>query len=221
MSLTLTDVREAAILTPAEVATLVEMPTPTVYSWLRPSSSREALVHSVPADTKGWPSVPLYGLAEAHTVRSLRKLHWGMRDVGKYAEYLRSQSGDRFALASPKLVTDGIDAFEDRNGELTRLRDSQIPISEIIRPFLRELVLWDDGRTGGYRPPRLDSDLVELDPRFNGGRMSFVRGRVPLFAVVGSVLGGDTLTEAAEDYRLDRDQVALVERHFKWLEQAA
>ena len=68
------DVRfEVPILTPAEVATLVNLPLSTVYSWMRPTRTRPALVHSFPDRMSGRPTIPLIGLSEAFVIRALRR----------------------------------------------------------------------------------------------------------------------------------------------------
>jgi uncharacterized protein (DUF433 family) len=144
-----------------------------------------------------------------------------MPKIGAFADYLRKQSGNEYALATPRLVTDGIDVFFERDGELERLLDGQMAAHQIIESYLVELVPWADDLTGAYRPPALQSDLVEIDPRFNAGRMSFRRTRTPLFAVVGSVAAGDSLAEVAQGYGLTAEEAALVEHHFDWLAEAA
>lgn len=184
------DPRLRPILTVAEVAELVQMATPTLYSWLRPAASRPPLIRGVAAvEHRGEPSLSVIGLAEVHTAHALRSHNWTMPQLIKFAR--REQQVDPYALATPRLLTDEIDVFVEQDDELSRLWDRQIPFSEVVRPLLRELVPWEDDRTGAYRPAQLQSDLVEIDPRFNSGRMSFRRNRVPLFAVAGALRAGE------------------------------
>ncbi|HEY2043917.1 MAG TPA: DUF433 domain-containing protein [Jatrophihabitans sp.] len=127
----------------------------------------------------------------------------------------------RVCVGEPKLVSDGIDVFFERDDELERLLDRQMAAREVVEPYLVELVPWADDLTGAYRPPLLKSDLIEIDPRFNSGRMSFRRNRVPILSVVGSLLADETIAEVAEGYGLTHDEAALVDRNREWLATAA
>lgn len=178
--------------------------------------------HACAGRSPAWLAVDLIvGLAEAHTARGLRKMHVSMPKISLFADYLRKITGDEYALATPILVTDGIDVFFEGDDELVRLLDGQRAARQVVEPYLSELVPWADDLTGAYRPPVLRSDLVEIDPRFNSGRMSFRRNRVPLFAVVGPLVAGEPLAEVAAGYDLTADEVALVDIHKEWLSQAA
>ncbi len=216
------DIRVAApICTTAEVGTLVGMPTPTVYSWTRPRGHRPALVHSVAGDRRGRPTIPVVGLAEAHVIRYLRAtVGIKLSKVTDLVNWLRDEASDPFALASPKLVTDGIDIYIRRDSELERAFDGQRPIKEAIADHLREIDVWPDGYAGGYSPAKLGAG-IQIDARFSAGRMSFVRNRVPLFAVAGGLLAGDSPQAVAADYGLTAAEIALVESNLEWIKEAA
>jgi hypothetical protein len=215
------DIRASTpICTTAEVATLVGMPTPTVYSWTRKRGHRPALVHTVANDLRGWPTIPVVGLAEAHVIRALRSMDIRMSKIAEVVNWLRNEANDPFALASPKLVTDGIDLYVQRDADLERAFDGQRPIKETIADHLREIDVWPDGYAGGYSPERL-GPAIQIDARFSAGRMSFVRNRVPLFAVAGGLIAGDSPESVAADYGLNPDEIALVERNLDWLKEAA
>lgn len=62
---------------------------------------------------------------------------------------------------------------------------------------------------------------VIIDPRFNAGRMTFFRNKVPVFAVVGSLAGGDSVQEVMEQYGLSAQEVAAVREHREWAAKAA
>jgi hypothetical protein len=64
------------------------------------SSQRDAVMHVAGAEARGWPSISLVGLAEAHTARGLRQMHVSMPKISAFAKYLREESGDEYALAS-------------------------------------------------------------------------------------------------------------------------
>jgi uncharacterized protein (DUF433 family) len=223
------DPRLSPILTVGEVSRLVEVKAPTLYTWLHKSATntRAQLVHGTSEPLhRGWPSVSVIGLAEAHTAHVLRQHYWSMPKLIQFAEKYRKRY--RFPLAIPNLVTDGVDVFIEQDEDLSRLWDGQIPFSEIVGPLLHELVPWDDEMTGAYRPKQLADEsepsgqkLVEIDPRYNSGRMSFTRNRVPLFAVAGAMSAGESAERVAAEFRLDPAEVSLVERHIDWLLEAA
>lgn len=77
-----------------------------------------------------------------------------------------------------------------------------MPFSLVVQPYLRLLVPWEDDITGAHRPKHLDPELelVEIDPRYNGGHVSFAHNRVPLFGVAGALLAGDDPQDVAEDF---------------------
>ncbi len=207
------DARLSPILTVSVAAELIDLPVNTLYSWLRKSPTRQQVIHGVVDTPRGWPALSVIGLAEAHTARALREHGWSMHQIARFTEQKRKL--EPFPLAIPRLLTDEIDVFIEHDDELSRLWDSQIPFSDFVRPYLRELVPWDDKVTGSYRPSQLEPELAlaEIDPRFNGGRVSFRRNRVPLFAVVGALRAGDTISEVAASYRLSEEEVGLLERH--------
>ena len=62
------------ICTVQDVADLVGMPLNTVKAWAGQRSSRRQMFTRNPQDHRGWPSVPLVGLVEANTLRTLREM---------------------------------------------------------------------------------------------------------------------------------------------------
>lgn len=169
--------------------------------------------------------MPLVGLAEAFTTAYLRDLGLSPQRVTRFAEYVRHRSGDRYALATPKYWTDGLTEYVQGEDELHELYTGQGAFHQVVKPFLRELVVWPDGTAGAFRPRRLrtsaGADVIEIDPRYNAGRLSFRRNRVPLFAVVGSLDAGDRVDTVRRDYALSEDEVQLVDTHREWLRNVA
>ncbi|WP_152185607.1 DUF433 domain-containing protein [Segeticoccus rhizosphaerae] len=208
------------ILTVKDIATLVDMPIDTAQAWAGQRRDRPQLFTRFPQDRRGWPSVPLIGLAEASSLRALKSF-LPPSEVAVAARYIKDHADRPHALASQRLVTDGATAYvEEYHGEsVTRLRDQQTTIVEVFRDHLRPLVFLEDEFPIAYKVPQLPG--VEINPNFNAGRMSFRRNRVPVFAVAGSLLGGDSRDEVEEQYRLTADEVLSVERQLDWLTQAA
>ena len=216
------DVRfTSAICTPDQVARLAEMSTSTVYSWVSDRSDRRPLVHRVDPGRRGWPSVPLVGVAEAYTLRALRQAGVPLRKLVAAAEYLREKNDDPFAMASTSIVTDGIDIYIDELGDLFRLEDRQMPIRDIVENYLHRVVRAPDGYAEAITVTLGGGAELLIDPRFNGGRPSFERNRVPAFAILDALAAGDRVEQIAEDYDLARGEVAAIERSRGMLEQLA
>lgn len=214
------DVRvKSGICTPAGAGAIVGMKESTLRSWTRLRGSRMPLVHVASNERRGWPTIPLIGLIEAHIIHVLRTdVGLRMRTIVDFAERLRSNN-DEFGFASPDLVTDTIDIYRQEDSELERVHDGQHPLSEVVKPFLRPIGLWLDGRPGAFAPPGLPG--LEIDPRFSAGRLSFARNRVPVFAVLGGLSAGESADQLASDYELTRAEVSLVETNVDWLTKVA
>jgi uncharacterized protein (DUF433 family) len=216
-----TDIRvRKPICTVADVAELVDMPRSTVYSWRRPTNSRDAVVHSVTPERRGWPSVPLVGLAEAHVLRSLRDVGMPMDELAAAATYIREREGTPFALSNPRLVTDGVKAYiQEADNDIRTLRENQQAFPEVLRDYLRPLVLDRDGFAEAFKVLRLPG--VVIDPRYSSGRMRFVRTGVPVFAVAGELAAGEDPGVVASGYGLTDDELRLVVDDLPWLSEVA
>lgn len=204
------------IATRSEVSALVSVPGPKLSAWARKAGTREPLVHTFHTTHSGRLAYPLVGIAEASTLNALRVAGLSMQQIRGTADYIRSEHNDKFALASPKFVTDGTDAFVQDHMGLTRMKDLQLAIRETIKDHLRPLVIGEDGFVEAFKVERFASN-VTVDPRFNAGQMSFVRNRVPLFAVAGQLLAGESPQVVMLDFGLTAAEVADVESHLTWI----
>lgn len=211
------------ILRPRDVATLVSMPEPTVRRWTRSADDRPPMVHEVRSQPRGWPSIPLVGLAEASVLRALRGGGMTMRTAVHAGRYIRDRFGTPYAMASPQLVTDGVEAFilDSEAGELVRIKDNQHAFIEVLQDHLRPLQIGRDGYVEAFKVLRLEDVGVDIDPYFSAGRMSFRRNRVPVFAVVDALRAGESARTVEIDFRLTPTEVQAVEREIDWLDKVA
>jgi uncharacterized protein (DUF433 family) len=210
------DIRKhSAIATRSEVASLVSVKPERLTAWSRPTANSRPLVHTVHSRSRL--TVPLVGIAEAASLKALRAGGMSMQEVRKAGEFIRREHGDEYALASPRLFTDGTHAFiEDEHG-LARLRDHQGALRAVLERHLRALIIGPDNFVEAFRVEQFTSSEVTIDPRFNAGRMSFVRNRVPVFTVAGEIAAGDKLESVAAEYGLTDDEVREVVRLIDWL----
>lgn len=213
------DVRVTApICTPADVARLVGMPASTVYSWMRPTPRRPALIHNITPEVRGWPSIPLLGLAEGSVLRALRDQGMKMPEIAAAVNYLRDHGGP-YALGHPGLVHDGFKMMLREGDELVTLREAQGVFFDLVKERLSPFRLAPDGFVEAFLVP--DMPGVEIDPRFSSGRMRFTRTGVPIFAVAGLLEAGDAPKAVADEYELTLDEVELVRERLPWLSAVA
>lgn len=206
------------ICTIQDVADLVGMPLDTVKAWAGQRSARRQMFARTPQEHRGWPSVPLVGLVEANTLRTLREM-LAPSEVEAAAAWIRQRFNAPYALANRRLVTDGAYAYVRENpSDLYRVKTKQHAFMEILEGHLSPLVFEDDDYPVAFEV-RIPG--VVIDPRFNAGRMTFVRNRVPVFAVLGSLQGGDSIDEVMQEYGLTLQEVAVVDEHRKWAARAA
>lgn len=212
----LPDIRTTSpIATRSEVAHLVHVRPERITAWANPRNRKPPLVHTVRG--AGRFTVPLVGIAEVASLNALRSGGMPMDEVRRACDFIRREYDDEYALASPKLFTDGTEAFfEDTHG-LARVKDRQGAIREVLADHLRPLVIGEDGFIEAFRVEQFAPFDVTVDPRFNAGRMSFVRNRVPLFAVAGALEAGEKLDDVASDYGLSRQEVSVVADRLEWL----
>lgn len=207
------------ILTIRNVSDLVGMPVDTVQAWAGQRHDRTPEFQTIRNRKRGWPIVPLVGLAEATSLRALRQA-LPASEVRAAAAFIREQRGGRYPLANRRLVTDGATAFvQEHGGRVTRIRDMQETITEAFAEHLRPLVFVHDEYPVAYQVEQIPGVLI--DPRFNAGRMHFERNRVPVFAVADMLRAGELSVVVAHEFGLDGEEVASVERELDWLEKVA
>jgi uncharacterized protein (DUF433 family) len=205
----------SAIATRGEVASLVRVRPERLTSWAHPTGGRAPLVHTIRGGSRF--TVPLVGIAEAASLNALRQSGLSMQQARAAAEYIRAEHRDEYALASPRLLTDGTDAFIQDDDGLVRLRDKQGAIREVIADHLRPLIIGPDGLVEAFRVEEFTTSEVTVDPRYNAGRISFVRNRVPVFAVAGALTAGESNDVVATDFGLDHAEIEQVRSLLDWL----
>jgi uncharacterized protein (DUF433 family) len=206
------------ILTVRDVAQLVGMPIDTAQAWAGQRKDRAQLFTRITPLHRGWPSVPLVGLAEASSLRALRQI-LPLREIPVAVDFIRTHAHEQHALANQRLVTDGVTVFLEEHEDVVRLRDRQVTIAEVFREHLKPMEYDGDDYPEAYNVPRLPG--VQIHPLFNAGRMSFRRNRVPLFAVAGLLSSGEQPAVVALEFGLAAAEVSLVVDHLAWLGQAA
>lgn len=201
------------LLTPKETARHLQIPRSTLYYWLAEEVDGAPLVHRVPPERRGWPSVPFVAVVEAYVLRSLRDLGLRKHKIRDAAEAVRREFETPYGLATKKIVTDGIDIFLDHaDGDLARVGDQQRPIREVLDGYLR-YIGWDaNDEFASTLRLRQYSDVapVVIDPRFGWGAPVIESNHVPVDAVVDMWLAGDSLEDVAYEYDLTAEQAESI-----------
>lgn len=214
-----TDVRASVpICTPSQAAEHAGMPLSTFYTWMKPTSMRPALIHHVEPITRGWPTIPLIGLAEATVLREMRG-RMRMPQIAAAVTYLRDHGGE-YALGNPHLMHDGFQAaVTDEAGDLHDLVTGHPMLPGVVSEWLQPFKLAPDGFVESLLVSRIPG--VEIDPRFSSGRMRFTRTGIPVFAIAGALEAEDPPDVVAAEYGLTLKEVNRVRQHLPWLSAVA
>ncbi|MGW1032322.1 DUF433 domain-containing protein [Streptomyces antibioticus] len=183
------------LLTPAEVASHLEIPQSTLSSWLEDRAAGASLVHQVKRLREGQPSVPFIGVAEAYVLRSLRSMGLRMSEIREAAAAVRDAFDTPYGLVSRRIATDGVSLWA--------------PGHRALSDHLRRLT-WEPGdnfpsslRLRQYP----DSVPVVIDPRFGHGLPVVAANRVPVRAITDLWEAGESVEDIAYDYDMTPEQV--------------
>lgn len=177
----------------AEVARLVGVAGATVGNWRRARvvrpDSRSALL-------------PFTAVVEAAVVADLRKLGMSMHSIQAAVKYAADQLGVSRPLLDRRLYTDRTNLFIDWEGaNLVNLsKAGQLAIKPVLERVLQR-VHWDDGKPGRLL---FAGGMLFVDPKINGGRLSFTSRSVPLMVVEERLNANESLDEVAADFGLIR-----------------
>lgn len=203
------------ILTRGQAAALTSTDLSDVTRWTKgacPAIARPRRRHWSPY------SVAFSGLLEADMLGMLAEMKVPARRATALVRSMREQYGELARVENPGLVTDGTDMFLSLDNLLTRTRDRQGAFPEVLRKFLRRLVVVD-GRVEEYRPDRMR--FATVAPAFNGGALSLQESRIPVSALAGMLLAGEPAEVVAREYDAPLDEVKAVEADLEWAWQAS
>lgn len=148
--------------------------------------------------------MPFVAVIEAYVLRSLRDLGLSKDTIRRAALEVRDAFDTPYALASKRIVTDGVDLFIRHSpGEYTRVGDKQVPIREVLEDYLRDISFDQDGFPARLKLRRYaDEADVIIDPRFAWGAPVVADQKVPVQAIVDLWRAGEPMTAVAEEFDL-------------------
>lgn len=211
-----TDPRLIPILSRDNVAALVEAESADVKRWTSGSNPAVQRGHSLGRSRF---TVPFAGLVEADLIQHFKKAGMPVRRINALLRSLRSENGELAIVDNPKLVTDGTDPFIQQGETLTRTYDGQTSHLDILREWLTHLEIGEDGTITEYRPKK--HPKLSVDPRFNGGKLTVTKSRVPVWVIVDQLQAGSTAKQIAKDYRVEVDTVQEIADDISWAEKAS
>lgn len=213
------DVFTTPLYTQTEAAGIVGVPANTFRNWAHGyayKTTTEKIVSKDPLITLAAPHkrlrVPFIGLAEAYVLDALRLAGIPMVRIRPAVESLQQGMGLPYALLSDRLMTDGVEVLydylgteeEDAQGRvgLAVVRgDKQIVFREVVEQYLRS-VTYEEGFITSLRPKRFGEDLLTVNPKINGGQLTFIDSGVRLEDVLRRIRAGEPPDEVADDFDL-------------------
>jgi uncharacterized protein (DUF433 family) len=200
------------LLTATEASRHLGIPGSTLHSWLKDEAPGGPLVHEVPARKRGYPTMPFVAVIEAYVLRSLRDLGLSKAVIRQAALEVRNVFDTPYALASERVVTDGVDLFIRHSADdYTRVGDKQVPIREVLEDHLRDISFDKDGFPGRLKLRRYaDAAEVIIDPRFAWGAPVVADQKVPVQAIVDLWRAGEPMTVVAEEFDLSTATVESI-----------
>ncbi|MBI4641481.1 MAG: DUF433 domain-containing protein [Candidatus Tectomicrobia bacterium] len=209
------DPREMPAYSVAEAAHYLQIPPSTLRSWCvgrdyptKAGKKRFQPILSLPDRPEGDP--PLFSflnLVEAHVLDAVRRHHrivlWKVREA---ITYLERQFPSRHPLADQQFVTNGVDLFIEKYGQLINIsQEGQLAMREVFQTHLRRidrdpagvpLKLYLFTRT--HRPD--EPKVVVIDPYVSFGRPVLAGTGIPTAIIAERYKAGESIHELASDY---------------------
>jgi len=201
------DIYDKPMLNVAEAAAYLAIPASTLGVWRRNRS-----IHSLPAEQRGWPTLPFAAVVEAFVLRALRELRFSQQKIREAAEGIRREFDDPYGLVRPNIGTDGIEILLEYGPDLYRARDGHQIIKETVGKFER-FIDWSGQDPVRLRLQQFDGSVI-LDPRFGWGSPVVASNKVPLHAIMGLWRAGERIAEIAENFRMDPAEVERVIQNY-------
>jgi len=206
------DPRDLPLYSIPVAARLVRLPRTTLRSWVRGRSypTKAGPRRAAPVVVPPTPDfLSFTNLVEAHVLAAMRREHaLKLETVRAAVRFLRKESGQEQPLAYEQFLTDRVDLFVQRVGQLINVtRGGQLAIRSAIEESLKR-VGYDQGRAVRLFPLiRADRRTVVIDPRISFGRPVLVGTGIPVEVIADRFKAGDSIGHLSEDYGVSPDLV--------------
>jgi uncharacterized protein (DUF433 family) len=213
---TVRDPREMPSYRIMEAAHYLGIPNATLRSWVLgqhydTARGRKffAPVIAIPATEP--PLLSFMNLVEAHVLDAIRHEHRvSLQKVRKALDFLRRRYPSKHALADQSLMTDGLDLFIGRYGQLINVtREGQLAIRALLEAHLRRIERDASGIpiklfpfTRKHEPE--EPKTVVIDPFVSFGRPVLAGTGIPTAVIAERYKAGESVDELADDYGRER-----------------
>lgn len=217
----MTDPREQPAYSVNEAASYLGMPVATLRSWVlgrtyQTADGPQFFQPLVDIADKKHRRLSFYNLVEALTLNAMRRTthRVSMPSIRKALNYVKRRLGEPRPLLAEKFLTDGVDLFLDKYGELVAVsRDGQLAMRTIILDSLEHIRRDNKGMPQKLylfaASPATDTTKVAvvIDPRIAFGNPVVDGTGVSTAILAQRYKAGDSIDELATDFELTRHAV--------------
>ena len=157
------------------------------------------------------PLLSFLNLVEVHVLDAIRREHkLSLQKVRKALRYLAERYPSTHPLADERFMTDGLDLFIARYGQLINISQAgQLAIRELLEAHLRRIERDSAGIPIKLYPFTRKHDTHEpkcivIDPRISFGRPVLVGTGIATAVITERYKAGESVDDLAEDYGRDR-----------------
>ncbi len=222
----MTDPREQPAYSIAEAASYLDMPAATLRSWVlgrayETSAGRKFFQPLIDLADKKLRCLSFYNLIEAFTLNSMRRTdhHISMPNIRKALDFVRRQTKERRPLLTERFLTDGVDLFLDKYGQLVAVsKDGQLAMRAVMMDSLKHVRRDSKGMPSKlylFAAPgeKLATVEVVIDPRIAFGNPIVEGTGISTAILAQRYKAGDSIDELAGDFGLSRDAVEQAIRY--------
>ena len=211
------DRRELPSYSVSEVALYLHIPERTLRSWMyerrSPLPNGKFAISAPliePADNQG-SKLSFYNLVEAHILKSTRERDEvpmnAIRDALDYA----APGSPQHPLITREFLTEGRYLFEERYGQLVNsTKQGQLAFGPIMSAYLDRIdrdTLKYPSAIYPFIPQKPQSKVVVIKPGVSSGVPTIAGTGISIPILYGRFTAGDSISDLAEDYELDLEQV--------------
>jgi uncharacterized protein (DUF433 family)/DNA-binding transcriptional MerR regulator len=201
---------DVPLYTVAEAGRHLEIAPSTLRYWI----DEKGIVLSVPARTRGEPTLPFYALAQISFVRQLRVAGLSLRAVTEGVEALQRDLG-RDWLTVDRLAHDGEDILvrlAESDDEWLRARDGQVGIQGVIAVGLAPIKFDGSGLPQRVTLAAYHGAQVIVDPRFAFGQPVVESRGVRVEDIAQLFFAGEPVSVVSDEFGVDREIVEAIIR---------
>lgn len=221
----MTDPREQPAYSIAEAASYLDMPAATLRSWVlgrsyQTSTGSRFFQPLIDLADKKKRCLSFYNLIEAFTLNAMRRTdhHISMPNIRKALDYVRRRLKEKRPLLTERFLTDGVDLFLDKYGQLVAVsKDGQLAMRAIMIDSLRHVRRDSQGMPSKLylftAPAAKPAAEIAIDPRIAFGNPVLDGTGISTAILAQRYKAGDSIDELAEDFGLSRDAVEQAIRY--------